>query len=102
MKTATQLIYEERIRQIEVEGFLHDHDDEHAAGELAMAAMCYCLDPIWRPAEMAPLGWPWVGGGEMDGFKPTPDDRIKELVKAGALIVAEIERLQRISIKKEK
>jgi len=97
MKTAIELIAEERRRQIESEGYSLRHDDEHAAGELAMAAMCYCLDPVWRPAQMAPLGWPWVGGGDMDGFKPD-NDRIRELVKAGALIAAEIERLQRLNL----
>ena len=33
---------------------------------------------------------------EVEGWKPTPDDRIKELAKAGALIAAEIDRLQRL------
>lgn len=97
MKTAIGLIAAERARQIENEGYTYEHDDEHGAGELAMAAMCYCMLPLWRPAEMAPLGWPWSNLDSMDGFKPSPDDRIRELVKAGALIVAEIERLQRRS-----
>lgn len=96
MQTPLELIQEERYRQQDEHAFSTEHDDQHSAGELAMAAMCYCLDPMWRPAAMAPLGWPWVGNGEMDGFKPTPFDRVRELVKAGALIVAEIERLQRI------
>lgn len=95
MKTAIELIAEERQRQIEVEGYTPDHDDQHGYGELAMAAMCYAMLPIWRPAEMAPLGWPWSSPEPMNGFKPTPDDRIRELVKAAALCVAEIERLQR-------
>lgn len=96
MKTGIELIAEERQRQVTVEGYDNAHDDEHSAGELAMAAMCYAMDPIWRPAEIAPMGWPWIGGGEMDGFKPTPGDRVRELVKAGALIVAEIDRHQRL------
>lgn len=95
MKTAIELIVDERIRQVEQEGYTFEHDDSHGAGELAMAAMCYAMLPMWRPAEMAPLGWPWSNLEPMDGFKPTPDDRIRELVKAGGLIVAEIERLQR-------
>jgi len=33
--------------------------------------------------------WPW----EKSWWKPTPNDRVKELVKAGALIAAEIDRL---------
>ena len=39
-----------------------------------------------------PPTWPW----DESWFKPTPDDRIRELVKAGALILAEIDRLQRL------
>ena len=35
--------------------------------------------------------WPWKEAW----WKPTPEDRIRELVKAGALIVAEIDRLRR-------
>lgn len=35
--------------------------------------------------------WPW----EARFWKPCPDDRARELVKAGALIAAEIDRLQR-------
>jgi hypothetical protein len=34
-------------------------------------------------------------------WKPTPDNRIRELEKAGALIAAEIDRLQRMEEKKE-
>jgi hypothetical protein len=40
----------------------------------------------------APKHWPW----DLNSWKPSPDNRIKELVKAGALVVAEIERLQRL------
>ena len=97
MKTGIELIAEERQRQIEIKGYTKEHDDnEHTAGELTMAAMCYAMEPIWRPAEIAPLGWPWIGPNDMDGFKPTPGNRIRELQKAGALIAAEIDRLNRI------
>ena len=41
MKTGTQLITEERQRQISREGWLPDHDDQHASGELNDAAICY-------------------------------------------------------------
>jgi len=92
-----ELIAAERNRQIEVEGWTAEHDDEHGGGELAMAAASYCVAEDMRkeyrdidsgpPASM----WPW----DEEWWKPTPDDRIRELVKAGALIVAEIDRLQR-------
>lgn len=96
MKTGIEIIAEERQRQISIKGYNTAHDDEHAVGELAAAAMCYCMPPIWRPAgNFAPIGWPWIGG-DNDGFKPC-DDRVKELAKAGALIAAEIDRLNRLT-----
>ena len=58
---------------------------------MANAASCYAMIPALRPASFPPAHWPWL-----DGWKPTPDDRIRELAKAGALIAAEIDRLQRI------
>lgn len=88
------LIRQERNRQMTEEGWAVEHDDMHAAGELAMAAMCYAESPYDRITEgdaRTPVGWPW----EPDDWKPTPDDRVRELVKAGALIAAEIDRLLR-------
>jgi hypothetical protein len=43
------------------------------------------------------VAWPWDKGW----WKPTPDNRIRELEKAGALIAAEIDRLQRMEGKEE-
>lgn len=89
-----ELIAEERRRQVEVEGFTAEHDEQHNVGELAMAASCYALPPICRAMrnDECPIGWPWGP----DWWKPTPDDRVRELSKAGALIVAEIDRLLRL------
>lgn len=89
MKTGIELISEERKRQIEVEMFDAEHDKDQSIGELANAASCYAMEPCIRPAELPPCHWPWL-----DFWKPTPDNRIKELAKAGALIAAEIDRLQ--------
>ncbi|OJV17788.1 MAG: hypothetical protein BGO30_07535 [Bacteroidetes bacterium 41-46] len=90
MKTGIELIAEERQRQIEAEGWTAEHDkEEHAMGELALAASCYAMIPELRPSELPPSHWPWCGS-----WKPTPSDRIRELQKAGALIAAEIDRLQ--------
>lgn len=90
MKTGIELIAEERQRQIEVEGWTVERDkEEHAIGELALAASCYAMTPDLRPAELPPSHWPWV-----NYWKPSPNDRIRELQKAGALIAAEIDRLQ--------
>lgn len=91
MKTGIEIIADERKRQIEVEHWTPQHDNEHAIGELANAASCYAMIPALRPASLPPAHWPWLRW-----WKPTPDDRIRELAKAGALIAAEIDRLQRI------
>lgn len=87
---ALALIAAERRRQIDVEGYTPGHDDEdHSTGQLAMAAACYALHPSEDEPSEPPQFWPWGN----DWWKP--GDRVRELVKAGALIVAEIERLQR-------
>lgn len=98
MKTAIELISEERKRQVEQKGWTPEHDDGHINSEIAIAAAAYAL-----PTEVFyPDGWYWITERDdiwpwVDSiFKPTPYDRIRELTKAGALIVAEIERLQRI------
>lgn len=96
VKTGTELIEEERLRQVEKEGWTSEHDDKHTEEELAAAAVCYASPEKWRDYydkdDDIPLCWPWSKAW----WKPTPYDRIKELMKAGALIAAEIDRLQRV------
>lgn len=130
MKTGTELIGEERQRQIEVEGWTGDHDAKHQNGDLANAAGCYVAYALSRIMEEAnhtnqsPLAkfvvydfgesdflvnsgdrgdrrvrkagwkewWPW----DRKWWKPSQDDQVKNLIKAGALIAAEIDRLQNI------
>jgi hypothetical protein len=84
------LIAAERARQVSAEGWSAQHDDQHETGELLAAAARY-LDA----GSDYDLGgrlpdWPW----EPHWFKPS-DDLIRNLVKAGALIAAEIDRQQR-------
>lgn len=82
-----RIIEYERNRQINEEGWTDNHDNEYKKGELALAAMCYAA-----PDKSTVLrSWPW----DSSWWKPTPDDRIRELAKAGALIAAEIDRLLR-------
>lgn len=90
-QTGCQLIAAERKRQIEVEGWTADHDAKHVCGELTDAAVCYAIRGYWRSGYDSFLKalWPW----DSEYWKPTQDDRIKELTKAGALIAAEIDRL---------
>ena len=85
-KIALELLTE-RFRQISDEGWSLDHDDEHNCGEMADAAACYALGKPW---EIVKQLWPWA----QSWWKPT--DKRRNLVKAGALIIAEIERLERV------
>jgi hypothetical protein len=93
MKTGTELIAEERKRQLEVEGWTSENDDNYLNNELADAAICYLIDPEDRTIETLffPFAKKW--------WKPSPENRVRELVKAGALIAAEIDRLNRLQIK---
>lgn len=107
-----QIVMDERRRQIVTHGWDADHDDAHANGELAAAAECYLTSPTERrmltvgvtvetargladpsrtvsvPREV-PIGWPW----EPQAWRP--GNRIRELAKAGALFLAEGDRLRR-------
>lgn len=88
------LIAAERQRQIEVEGWTPEHDDsEHRYGDLTQAAVSYAQNAICQIQHSdypRPLSWPWA----FSWWKPSTDP-IRNLVKAGALIAAEIDRLQR-------
>ena len=84
----------ERRRQIEAEGWTPEHDDEHGAGEMAAAAACYALNAAGCGCEVA-RNWPW----DRSWWKPSTARR--DLVKAGALILAEIERLDRAAERQE-
>lgn len=98
--TGLQLISLERGRQINKKGNTKLHDQKHDKEELALAAATYALPHreyhvkrhfFARSVKFVKIFfWPfkWVE------FKPTPEDRIKELAKAGALCAAEIDRLQ--------
>lgn len=89
----TALISAERHRGIEEEGFDAEHDDAHKHGELVDAALSYIRAAInvGHPAmKRPPKEWPWERGW----WKPS-HDRIRNLVKAGALIASEIDRLLR-------
>ncbi len=80
----------ERKRQVTADGWTPGHDDEYEHGELADAAGCYALSSeLFDCAGEPPRPWPWPD----EWWKPT--NRRRDLVKAGALILAEIERLDR-------
>ena len=92
----------ERRRQVEVEGWTAEHDDQHANGEMAMAAAAYAysgtLEGDQRRIDanlfeinsaLSKILWPW----SREWWKPK--DPRRDLVRAGALIIAEIARLDR-------
>ncbi len=98
-KTGAELIADERRRQIDVEGYTAEQDDSTARfQQMNQAARTYLAaaylahnghDPR-RAADKVGLCWPW----NIEFFKPSTDP-IPNLVKAGALIAAEIDRIQR-------
>lgn len=97
MKTGIQIIEEERLRQISKEGWTPEHDNGHTNGELAAAAAAYAL-ASWSRTTAEEM-WPWERGE----YKPQPNsgnatyaERIRNFAKAGALLAAEIDRLQRM------
>lgn len=83
----------ERQRQMDQEGWTAAHDDEHQNGQMAAAAAAYALSGSQAMPSgntTPPWFWPWSA----KWWKPTNPRR--DLVKAAALLIAEIERLDRI------
>ena len=102
MTAGIDLIAIERQRQIEQEGWTPEHDDEHDDGTLIAAALSYAEvateqarphfageDREWGTR----IDWPW----DASWWKPS-EEPIRNLMKAGALIAAEIDRLNRAVI----
>lgn len=107
--TALEDVAAERKRQMEKEGYSTVHDDEHIDGSLAQAAACYalpkravqdkteyefaprgeCKHPVIY--KKVPVAWP----ESWHARHWKPKDRRRDLVRAAALIIAEIERLDR-------
>ncbi len=84
----------ERTRQATVERWGPVHDDSHDEDELALAAAAYAIPEECRDYENG-VPFPWPINWSVGDWKPSPDNRIRELEKAGALIAAEIDRLLR-------
>lgn len=95
MKTGKQLIKEERLRQVTAEGYSPKHDDQHDNQQLQRAAESYYLSASMHAVGFQsfhpPDGWPW----EKEWWKPS--NPVRDLTKAGALWLAEIDRMKRLS-----
>jgi hypothetical protein len=100
MKTGIELIAAERKRQIEAEGWTAEHDAQHKYNELALAACYYTMPKLFMreytriiPEHFFPPTW------DIKWAKRGSKSRIQQLAVAGALIAAEIDRLQAIDDK---
>ena len=92
-QAATDVLAERR-RQVTAEGWTSEHDDQYEDGELIDAAACYAQDSgLWDCVGEPPSDWPWND----EWWKPSKNMR-RNLVKAGALILAEIERRDRAAM----
>jgi hypothetical protein len=95
MSQAIEDVVFERERQKTVERWSKEHDDQHVNGELARAAACYAYEAGRTDYQRdidgnePPMMWPWSA----EWWKPT--NRRRDLIKAGAMILAEIERIDR-------
>lgn len=106
-RDGAERIADERMRQIGALNWSDEHDDGHDRGELAYAAVCYAAPPWERERDWLKDMWPWDDTDPADTPKPgaysqrdTPENvttRMRELEKAGALIAAEIDRLDRLA-----
>ncbi|HBO4794442.1 hypothetical protein IPC491_08760 [Pseudomonas aeruginosa] len=90
----------ERLRQVEAEGWTPEHDDEHACDEIAAFACFYAMPPAARDWDASSTGYGDTLGEAIlpEGWEPKTGDRRRDLVKACALALAEIERLDRAGI----
>lgn len=97
MTQAATDVLAERQRQISAEGWTPDHDDEHVCDEIAAMACFYAMPPGARDWDASSTGYGASFGAAIlpEGWEPKTGDRRRELIKAGALIIAEIERLDR-------
>lgn len=89
--TAARDVLSERNRQIVEKGWTPAHDDEHDPGELTRAAAAYLLSAFPRSTSdcgFAARLWPWDNG-------LNPKSKREDVVRAAALALAAIERIDR-------
>lgn len=93
MKSGLEWVGEAREKQFE-KGYTPETDKGYVNNELTRMAISYLRTPFYNPliqsGKQVPADFPF----RKENWKPSPEDRIKELAKAGATICAEIDRLQ--------
>ena len=89
--TALAKIIGERARQLTQEGYTPEHDDEHTEGQMALLAAAYALSSRGEVRLVE-----YVEAVLPDGWPIKPKGAIRDLVRAGALILAELERRLRL------
>lgn len=96
MSEGLGIVARERLRQVSEEGFDASHDDEHTDGALAAAGASYAMahsvlvKTEGKAGGTVPGPWPF----DLEWWKPSPDP-VRNLAKAAALIVAELDRILR-------
>lgn len=98
MKTGIELIAEERIRQVSELGWTPEHDDTHKDGALAFNAAILAVEHLG--VEIEPVDGVDIAWFELEVKKKKTT--IEWLTIAGALLAAEIDRIQRAHDKKIK
>lgn len=102
LNNGVYLIGVERLRQITSEGYTISNDAEfYKNDELLDAAYSYILACVYtridndfdKFKELAIEKGTWPFNDEEGLFKPSKEDKVRNLVKAGALIAAEIDRI---------
>lgn len=104
--TGVELIAHERERQQYEEGWGAEHDEQHDNHELPIVAACYAVAGLEKVAVVRTLrsdavvdAWPPRWAKRWDKRNTHP--RLKALAIAGALIAAEIDRLQALGLQNE-
>ncbi|MBV7457359.1 hypothetical protein KW843_22960 [Acidovorax sp. sif1233] len=92
---AARDVLSERRRQVSAEGWTRAHDDKHSDGSLAAAAACYAIVSVPSRRGEVPVSL-WPKSWAPSWWKPS--DPRRNLIKAGALILAELERIDRAAL----
>lgn len=104
---AMAVAMQERIRQIDEEGFQPENDRaQYPEGELGLAAARYLApEAVYRRMELHEgvsfvFAWPW-GARWFKPGGPGLDGRMRDVTKGSALALAEVERLLREAVADE-